>query len=299
MPTNKTISTAAIKNVSKIKYRADDGHDVQINNAPASLDFKHFASQDIVAIEEPLLVTLCYFEQQTSSYQSIKLTLMMRTPGNDKQLVTGLLFAENIIACANDIESILVTENDGNQVEVTLSTKVSFDKSQITQALTAHSSCGLCGKNTLNALALKTNNRMNNDENWLSAQQITRYCQFLSQQQPLFEQTGGVHGASYMNEDNCLAAFEDVGRHNAVDKLIGYLLSNNKFTDHGVLVLSGRISYELMQKVIVAGVSVVVALGAPSSLAISAAKQFNVTLIGFVKNTQFNVYHGNHRICQQ
>lgn len=282
----------ASKSVNQLKYHTDKRSDTENEVLSAT------AATDIIAIEEPLLIVLYYFDNKVNSYQHTNLTLMMRTPDYDRQLVIGLLFAEGIIDNVAQIKSIIASDRDANQVEVTLVQSVEFSQTQVTQALTAQTSCGLCGKNTLNALSLRPTKVIDETPGWLSAQSVTVFSQALNQHQPQFKQTGGVHGAAYINNGKWLSVFEDVGRHNAVDKLIGHLLEHQQLSQHGILLLSGRISFELMQKAIVAGIAVVIGLGAPSSLAISAAVQFNVTLIGFAKNEQFNVYHGNHRLRQ-
>jgi len=258
----------------------------------------HHAIEDYAIIEEPLLIVLNYYDKALRAYQNLELTLMMRTPGNDMVLVIGFLFSEQIINSEQDIIDITVNDEspNNNHVNVKLAKTIELDKNKITRSFASQSGCGICGKTSLNGLAIKTTNTINNENAWLSSLDIIKYAQNIKQYQPLFKQTGGVHGAGYITNNNWVCVYEDVGRHNAVDKVIGDVIINNKKSDRSILVLSGRISFELIQKAITSAIPVIIAIGAPSSLAISAAIQFNITLIGFTKKDQFNVYHGNHRI---
>ncbi len=256
------------------------------------------AAHDLVITEEPLLISLTYYDECTQLMTSSKLTLVMRTPGNDKILVLGLLFSEGIIKTTDDVDDITIQEDDAseNHIEVTLKPHVSVPWDSVSRHFTSQSSCGICGKNSLKALSLKSNHPVENSSNWLTSTHVSALIDDLKLHQPLFESTGAVHGAGYWANNKWLSVHEDVGRHNAVDKVIGELLSQQKFYNKAVLILSGRVSFELMQKAIMASIPIVIAVGAPSSLAISAAQQFNITLIGFTKARQFNVYSGNHRI---
>jgi len=258
----------------------------------------HSAVEDIVIIEEPLLISLCFFNHQLASYQTTDLTVIMRTPDNDKLLVAGFLFNEQIIKNQHDIISIIAPDEaiNNNQLIVTLAKSVQPNWQKITRTFASQSSCGICGKTSLNGLAIQINNRIDDAELWLTSNNIIAIARALNSHQPLFTASGAVHGAGYISDNQWLCVYEDVGRHNAVDKVIGDIFLNNKMTPQSILVLSGRVSFELMQKAITAAIPVVIAIGAPSSLAISAAIQFNITLIGFTKNNKFNVYHGNQRI---
>ena len=261
------------------------------------------AVQDVVITEAPLLVSLTYYSSHSNLWQTFDLTLMMRTPDHDEELVYGLLFSERIINSSADITSITYFEDTDhkegsseNHIEVILAKHVKIDKKKATRNFSSQSSCGICGKNSLRALALRTNFSIDNSINWLNKSDITKYGDQLTSMQPLFKQTGGVHGAGYISDNNWQCVYEDVGRHNAVDKVLGSLLKQSSFVARSILILSGRVSFELMQKAIVAGIPVVIAMGAPSSLAISAAQQFNITLIGFTQPYRFNVYSAQERI---
>lgn len=254
--------------------------------------------EDYVAIEEPILITLRYFDIATRHYKEKNLTVIMRTPGSDNELIIGFLFNEKIINTKKDVISIKINDDsqNNNHVIVELTQQVDIDWEKITRSFASQSSCGICGKTSLNSLVLKANKDIDNTHTWLSRNNITTLISQLQQYQPLFKQSGGVQGAGYVVNNEWLCVYEDVGRHNAVDKVIGDLVLNNRMINKSILILSGRISFEIMQKAITAAIPVIIAIGAPSSLAISAAIQFNITLIGFTRDNQFNVYHGNQRI---
>ncbi len=258
----------------------------------------HNAIEDYVIIEEPLLISLYYLDADSNDYKTTDLTVVMRTPGKDTQLIIGFLFNEQVINSEKDILNIKINDEsqNNNHVIVKLAESVKPNWQKITRAFASQSSCGICGKTSLNSLAISIESIINNENAWLKSADIITLANDLKSHQPLFQQTGGVHGAGYVVNNKLRCVYEDVGRHNAVDKVIGDIIINNKHDEKSILVLSGRISFELMQKAITAAIPVIVAIGAPSSLAISAAIQFNITLIGFTKNNQFNVYHGNHRI---
>lgn len=288
---------AAIKPVTKLNYR--------LNCLTSQL------THDDVIIEEPLQINLLWFEQETQQYQHRELAVIMRTPGQDTALVTGFLFTEGIIKSATDILSI-DTPSDGkkdNQLEIKLAQNIRVNWTKLARRFTSQSSCGICGKTSIKSLALQSSKKINDEKGWLDIHTIPTLSEQLTKQQPLFNQTGGVHGAAIVKNTQWLALEEDVGRHNAVDKVIGQLLieqhitvpSNNskQQTDKSILLLTGRISFELIQKAVMAAIPVIIAIGAPSSLAISAAQQFNITLIGFIKNQQFNVYHGAWRLSDE
>jgi len=221
-------------------------------------------------------------------------TITMRTPGDDIDLAIGLLFSEGQIQTSNDIASFEFEQP--NQLVLSYNPDCQPDLTAHQRQLVSHSSCGLCGKTSLQALELKQHHQPDTTANWLDAQKIGQLPDKLRQNQTLFEQTGGVHGAAlFDNNYQLLVQKEDVGRHNAVDKIIGHQLQA-KNNQGCILLLSGRVSFELVQKAVMAGYAVLIAVGAPSSLAIDAAKRFDITLIGFTKANSFNVYHGHWRI---
>ena len=276
-------------------------------------------SKDIVIVEQPLQVTLSWFENKVIQERIFAIT--MRTPGNDKVLILGLLSSEGVINSLNDIECITVDsdEKNNNQWLVQLTAGFIPELASLERYQITYSSCGLCGSTSLNALELKNPMQLTQLEQKFnfSAQQVRYLSNEMSKQQGLFSQTGGVHGAALFDQQaSLLRIFEDIGRHNAVDKVIGdYLLGATKINcttpDYTklnypkkanellILLVSGRISFEIVQKTIMAGFSILVGVGAPSDLAIQAAQRFDLTLIGFASERGFNVYHGDWRLTDQ
>jgi len=273
-------------------------------NASKNTNLRHFSGQtqnlveDYLIIEEPLLIALSYFDNTSKQYITKDLTVIMRTPGNDSELITGFLFNEQIINNQEDIIEITIEDNSQNKNHhlVKLAKKIQPNWKKIQRTFASQSSCGICGKTYLNGISIKNNNEIDNTNEWLNTSDIIKYANDLSSHQPLFTQTGGVHGAGYIINNEWVCTFEDVGRHNAVDKMVGYIIQENKRTKKSIIVLSGRVSFEIIQKSITAAIPVIIAIGAPTSLAVKAAIKFNITLIGFARNNTFNVYHGNHRI---
>ncbi len=255
--------------------------------------------RDLIAIEEPMLINIMHREVNHA------FTLTMRTPGQDEALIFGLLYSEGVIFNKDDVINVegithkqqMTRSNHGpdNQWEVRLVDSLNLNFSQFNRGITSYSGCGLCGKTSLQALELKRSRTLKSINSRLDVSLI-RQLKSLLARQPLFSQTGGVHAAGLIYETEGMLEleqspfFEDVGRHNALDKLIGHELLTNDLQQAGILVLSGRIGFELVQKAIMAGYSLIVALGAPSQLAIQAASQFGVGLIGFAKDHCFNLY---------
>ena len=256
---------------------------------------------DPVGVEEPLQVSLV----QGDSTQVFSLT--MRTPGNDKELVHGLLFSEGVIETAKQISAVSLASVDGvvqeNLLEVQIDSDVELKLAKFNRRHASYSGCGLCGKTSLQALELKQSRAFKPRDFKLNLEIVKRLKGLLAKQ-PLFSQTGGVHAAGLVPaatgiiEFEKARFFEDVGRHNALDKLIGHELLNNDLSQGGILLLSGRIGYELVQKAIMAGFSSIVALGAPSNLAIQAANQFDIALIGFAKDERFNLYTAHQELIE-
>jgi len=257
--------------------------------------------KDKIAVEEPLQIRLV----QGNFSEIFSITL--RTPNHDQQLVYGLLFSEGIINSVSDIEAFQLEKLDNqtstNQLTVKLASKVTLDLNNKSRRHPSYSGCGICGKTSLQALELKQSRQQKFVKTDLNNELIRSLKQILAEQ-PLFSSTGGSHVAGLIYEiDGCLDIknspfFEDVGRHNALDKLIGHELHQNNLSQTGILLLSGRIGFELVQKAVIAGLSTIVALGAPSNLAIKAANQFNLTLIGFAKDDSFNLYTDHHHLLE-
>lgn len=261
-------------------------------------------ANDLLAVEEPLEIRLGF--GLLDLREEIKVSVTMRTPGNDFDLAVGFLFTEGIIAAASDILSVKYctdgnrTENFDNIVRVELHPNVDVDASVLQRNFYTASGCGICGKASIDAI--HTVCRINVvDSKWkLNKEVVLRLNDALRNKQQVFEYTGGIHAAALFDSfGNLIALREDVGRHNALDKLIGHFLMTNTPTtipDHSVLLLSGRASFELLQKAAMAGIQIVCAVGAPSGLAVDTAKSFGITLIGFLRDNRFNIYTNPSRI---
>jgi FdhD protein len=215
----------------------------------------------------------------------------MRTPGDDISLACGFLFSESIIRDINEIESI--DDSTDNVIRIELKNECVFDMARLERHFYTSSSCGVCGKASLEALSTTGYNAILDNTFTMSRKVLCTLGTKLREQQSLFRDTGGCHATATFNAAGEIVALtEDVGRHNAMDKLVGGLLRARLLPveDMGIIV-SGRASFELMQKALVAGCPMLVAVGAPSSLAIELAQEFNVTLVGFLSSTGFNIYH--------
>lgn len=250
---------------------------------PASQD------QDLVAVEEPLQMRL----------NGVDLAITMRTPGNDRELVTGFLFTEGILPSREAIAN--VTTGD-NSVEVTLTPEAvaaqPADVSSQTRNFYLTSSCGVCGKASVDALVAAGCSAPDRGTPKVSAEVIRQLPDRLRNSQMVFDRTGGLHAAGLADpEGNIELVREDIGRHNAVDKLIGKALLDGRVPlSDRILVVSSRASFELVQKALMAGIPMLCSVGAPSSLAIETALRFGMTLAGFVRDQRFNVYAGADRI---
>ncbi len=255
---------------------------------------------DLVAVEDPLEIHITHHQNGTQVKEILSIT--MRTPGDDKALALGFLFAEGIISSLDDvshIEEVAVHSRDKPFtaiLSVALQPHVDFDLPSQQRHFFSSSSCGVCGRLTLNNLPPPDKQQT---DFHIDADIIYHLTERVKTSQTLFHHTGGIHAAALFDRTgNLIHLSEDVGRHNAMDKLIGSMLvQNNKvpFNEH-ILLFSGRVSYELMQKAVVAGISVITAIGAPSSLAVEIAGTYNITLIGFLRDRRFNVYAGGERI---
>jgi FdhD protein len=258
-------------------------------------------SIDSVIVEEPLEIRLIYSDCVGKEQERVYL-VTMRTPGDDLNLVTGLLLAEGIINSASDIvginEHFDLDEMNQNEIHLRLSPSIVVDWALINRDITSFSSCGVCGKSSIQSLELRDIPELDSTQGWLSGLIIPHLSDKLRQSQSMFNQTGGVHGCALFDaKGTLLLSCEDVGRHNALDKLMGKLARSPELDQQEkIVLLSGRISFELVQKVLVSGISVLIAVGAPSNLAVNMAKRFNLTLIGFSRNAGFNVYHGAFRL---
>ena len=246
---------------------------------------------DTLAVEEPLEIRLWYTDARQGRIHKT-LSITMRTPGQDEMLALGFLFTEGIISHRDQVEG--VEQVNDNVVKVVLREAVSLDLSRLERHFYTTSSCGICGKASLEALSTHGAEVIRDNRFRITEQTLMALPDALRAQQSLFSLTGGNHGVGLFNhEGDVLLCYEDVGRHNAMDKLIGqcFMESTLPLQNMGIIV-SGRASFELMQKALMAGALMLVAVGAPSSLAVELAEEFNMTLAGFVSHRGFNIYHG-------
>jgi FdhD protein len=258
--------------------------------------------EDLVSIEEPLEISLKYKEKDNWVEQTLSIT--MRTPGNDEDLVRGFLFNEQIVKSLNDIDSI---ESYGdkvgqykiqNKILATLNNSENVNISKIKRDFLTNSSCGVCGKSSLDALEIIKTTKTNTSEPKISKDVIIQSPDILREGQSEFSKTGGIHASGLFNSDGKLIALrEDVGRHNALDKLIGSALEKKQFDPKDQFITcSGRLNFELVQKVLMTDIGIMIGVGAPTSLAIDLANKFDITLIGFVKRDSFNIYTNNKKV---
>jgi len=252
--------------------------------------------RDSVAVEEPLEIRLGYEAGGERHTKSVSIT--MRTPGDDEELALGFLFGEGILRSPNDIAIVKPCRGD-NAVRVELESGVAVDLGRLQRHFYTTSSCGVCGKASLDALRIQGAEPLPANNGQFDREVIVSIPDRLRAAQKTFEQTGGLHAAAaFDTQGELIVVREDVGRHNAVDKVVGALLSDGRLpaAEMGLMV-SGRASFELMQKALQAGIPLLAAVSAPSSLAVELAREFNVTLIGFLRGNNFNIYSGEERIA--
>lgn len=251
---------------------------------------------DSLAVEEPLEIRLGFGK----THRAVSIT--MRTPNNDFELAAGFLFTEGILASRKQIKTIKHCgkfPNNQNTIRVELAENVEIDFDKLTRNFYTTSSCGVCGKSSLEALTIAGAKPIFDEIlSQIQTEIIHNLPEILRKNQTVFDETGGLHAAALFDfSGNLIDLKEDVGRHNAVDKLIGkQFLDNNLPLSEKILFLSGRASFELVQKAVMAQIPVICAVGAPSSLAVEAAREFNLTLLGFVRQRRFNIYCGKDRI---
>lgn len=252
-------------------------------------------ADDELAIEEPLEIQIISGDKDSRLQKTISIT--MRTPGNDEELAIGFLFTEGIIQNKAQVINSYVSFIE-NKAIITLSEKEIFNLQKTDRNFYTTSSCGVCGKTSIEAI--KTISGYNNIADNIRIRSTLFYFleKQLRKQQALFESTGGLHASALFDlEGNFITLREDVGRHNALDKLIGAAFLKNELPlANKILLLSGRASFELVQKATMAGIKIIAAVGAPSSLAVQLAEEAGITLIGFLRNEQFNIYSGEERI---
>jgi FdhD protein len=262
----------------------------------------HEEKDDLISIEEPLEISLKFEKDNQTITQLLSIT--MRTPGQDEDLVRGFLYNEQIIKDIKHISSIekfgekVGQYNIQNKILVTLNDASNVDITKIKRDFLTNSSCGVCGKSSLDALEVIKQDKTPKLEPKLNSKIIISAPDTLRNNQAEFAQTGGIHASGLFNKDGTLINVkEDVGRHNALDKLIGNALINRQIDpSNQFITCSGRLNFELIQKVLMTNIGIVIGVGAPTSLAIDLANKFDMTLIGFVKKDSYNVYTNSQKV---
>ena len=257
--------------------------------------------EDVVAVEEPLEIRIV--AEFAGVRRSRSFSITMRSPGHDFELAVGFLLSEGILARADDIWRIAYCEDSdsddaANTVEVHLQPGVAVDPERFRRNVYTSSSCGVCGKESIAALR-RLGGQPPAGNLVVEGRTIRSLPEKLLSSQKVFSRTGGLHACGVFSRHGALELVrEDVGRHNAVDKAVGRLLLDGALpAASSIFLVSGRTSFELVHKTMAAGVSVLLSVGAPSSLAVDTARAFGMTLVGFVREDRFNVYCGRHRIA--
>ena len=257
---------------------------------------------DHISIEEPVEIIIKYKDKEIWVEKTISVT--MRTPGDDEDLVRGFLFNEKIIEKIDYIEKIELTgkatEQYGlkNKIIVTINNSDNIDVDKIKRNFLTNSSCGVCGKSSLDALEIIKKDKILKSNPKISKEVLMSSPKKLRKNQSEFSKTGGIHASGLFSAQGDIVAIkEDVGRHNALDKLIGYALKENLLDNTSqFLACSGRLNFDLVQKALMANIGILIGVGAPTSLAIDLANKFDMTLVGFVKEDSFNIYSNKDRI---
>jgi len=257
---------------------------------------------DQISIEEPLEIIIKYKEKEVWVDKIISVT--MRTPGDDEDLVRGFLFNEKVIEKINYIEKIETfgkpSEQHGlkNKIKITINNSDNIDIDKIKRNFLTNSSCGVCGKSSLDTLEVIKKDKILKSYPKISKEVLISATHKLRKNQSEFSKTGGIHASGlFTAKGDIVAIKEDVGRHNALDKLIGCVLKKNLLDNSSqFLVCSGRLNFDLVQKALMANIGILIGVGAPTSLAIDLANKFDMTLVGFVKEDSFNIYSNKDRI---
>jgi FdhD protein len=258
--------------------------------------------EDLVSIEEPLEISIKFKNEEIWIQKIISIT--MRTPGNDEDLVRGFLFNEKIIEKNNFIEKIeSIGEYVGeyklqNKIVATLNDSENVDIDKIKRNFLTNSSCGVCGKTSLDSLEIIKKDKTLKSLPKISKEIIIKSPATLRDNQSEFSKTGGIHASGlFSSNGEIISLREDVGRHNALDKVIGHSLNNGLLDPPSQFITcSGRLNFELVQKVLMTNIGILIGVGAPTSLAIDLANKFDITLIGFVKEDSFNIYSNENRV---
>ena len=262
-------------------------------------------TEDLLAVEEPLEIKLEFGPEKDRQQRNVAVT--MRTPGHDLALAAGFLLGEGLLRSVDDIfkidycANVRAPEEFGNVVKVDLQPGILPDLSRMERNFYTSSSCGVCGKASIEAIGMAGCPVIVDSGRQFSAELIRKLPDLAMASQTVFKHTGGLHAATIFDAaGNLLVSCEDVGRHNAVDKAIGTLFLQGKFPLHDhMLLVSGRAGFELVQKSLFAGIALMVAVGAPTSLAVDLARQHGLSLVGFLRGDRFNVYAGQDRILPE
>ena len=258
--------------------------------------------KDQISVEEPLEMSLRYKKNGDWIVENISIT--MRTPGNDEDLISGFLFNEKIIENINEIEKIekkgetVGDYNLQNKIEATINNTKNLDIGKLKRNFLTNSSCGICGKTSLDSIEVIRQEKLDLSYPLIEEEVIMKSPKLLIDKQSEFSRTGGIHASALIDKNSNLVALrEDVGRHNALDKLIGFSLKKGIINPKNqFLACSGRLNFELVQKGLMANIGLMAGVGAPTSLAIDLAKRYDMTLLGFVKENSFNIYSNINRV---
>ena len=259
-------------------------------------------TEDHISVEEPLEMSLKFKKGGKWNIENISIT--MRTPGNDEDLISGFLYNERIIENINEIEKvekkgeIVGDYNIQNKIEATINNTNNLDIGKIKRNFITNSSCGVCGKTSLDSIEVIKTKKTDLSCPKIDYNIILKSPEFLRSNQSEFSKTGGIHASALIDsKGDVIAIREDVGRHNALDKLIGHALKNKIIKpENQFIACSGRLNFELVQKALMSDIGLMAGVGAPTSLAIDLAKRFDMTLVGFVKSDSFNIYCNKNRI---
>ena len=261
-------------------------------------DGTHASKPDVLVTEEPLEIRV---ESPSQTVQPVAVT--MRTPGHDFELAVGFLFTEGMIKNSDDVHTVRYCQLPDSAEQqfnvVTVSLTVQFDEALSRRGMVTSASCGICGTTSIEQLAQSVSRIESGFGPVMTSQMLVALPEIIREMQPTFDRTGGLHAAGLVDAQGvAFCVREDVGRHNAVDKVIGKAVLENKIpiSSHA-LVVSGRLSFEIIQKAAMAGISFIAAVGAPSSLAVETAEDLGITLVGFVRDGTANIYTHKHRIA--
>ncbi len=261
-------------------------------------DGTHASKPDVLVTEEPLEIRV---ESPSQMVQPVAVT--MRTPGHDFELAVGFLFTEGMIKNSDDVHTVRYCQLPDSAEQqfnvVTVSLTVQFDEALSRRGMVTSASCGICGTTSIEQLAQSVSRIESGVGPVMTSQMLVALPEIIREMQPTFDRTGGLHAAGLVDAQGvAFCVREDVGRHNAVDKVIGKAVLENKIpiSSHA-LVVSGRLSFEIIQKAAMAGISFIAAVGAPSSLAVETAEDLGITLVGFVRDGTANIYTHKHRIA--